>query len=146
MASADLKQAKRKKGMTSGFSQKRLRERNKCNAQETVTWAGETGIAKGFGTATAPGVSHAQGGGPVAFEVFAGSGHLSNALETVGMRSFRFDILLDPSHDMSQKDCVVHILKLAKSLRCQYVYLAPPCNTYSAARYPKIRTAVCLSQ
>ncbi|CAL1167420.1 unnamed protein product, partial [Cladocopium goreaui] len=56
------------------------------------------------------------------------------------MRSFRFDILLDPSHDMSQKDCVVHILKLAKSLRCEYVHLAPPCNTYSAARYPKIRT------
>ena len=73
----------------------------------------------------------------LALEVFAGSGHLSEALRRVGCSVARIDIRIGgAAHDLSKGATVAAV----KALRPQYVHLAPCCNTYSAARYPKLRT------
>lgn len=72
-------------------------------------------------------------------EVFAGSGNLTAALEKKGLHCDKVDILLCDGHDMSKKQTVKELGAADDSITYKYVHLAPPCNTYSAARYPKIR-------
>jgi hypothetical protein len=60
-------------------------------------------------------------------EIFSGSGTLSKALRLHGM--------------LKTADA---ILRQAMEDQTDYVHLSPPCNTYSNARYPKIRTAVAM--
>ena len=103
------------------------------------SWVGETG--KINGVAQFPdGVTHAIVDGPVVFEVFAGCGNLSHAMEGHGLKALRYDLLT--GHDMHSADFVNQLLQKVDALQCKYMHLAPPCNTYSQARYPKIRTCV----
>ena len=104
------------------------------------SWVGETGKIND-GVAQFPdGVTHAIVDGPVVFEVFSGSGNLSHAMEGHGLKALRYDLLT--GHDMHSADFVNQLLQKVDSLQCKYMHLAPPCNTYSQARYPKIRTCV----
>ena len=107
-----------------------------------VFWVGETGYA-------APQKGKAQGKGKekahepqpsVSFiEVFAGSGNLSAAVANRGMETMSWDLQDGPACDMSQ-DCVVQDLTDRAVLSgARYVHFAPPCNTYSTARWPRIR-------
>jgi hypothetical protein len=77
-------------------------------------------------------------------EIFSGSGTLSKALRLHGMSAKQYDLLDDDSYDMSQLKTVDAILRQAMEDQTDYVHLSPPCNTYSNARYPKIRTAVAM--
>ena len=69
-------------------------------------------------------------------EVFAGSMHLSEALRDVGCSAIPIDIKIGgAAHDLSKAATVVAV----KQLCPQYAHLAPCCNTYSSARWPKLR-------
>ncbi|CAK9104678.1 Uncharacterized protein SCF082_LOCUS48825, partial [Durusdinium trenchii] len=72
-------------------------------------------------------------------EVFAGCGALSKEMSRRGFVTKAVDFLLGgPEHDMSN-DGVCQTLG-DEFLKYTYVHFAPPCNTFSAARYPKLRT------
>jgi len=79
-------------------------------------------------------------------EVFAGSCHLSNAFGRAGHPKYSFDVKIDETHDMGTEvglDLVrrkIHDLQAAAGGKSPYIHFAPPCSTYSAARYPKIRS------
>ena len=51
------------------------------------------------------------------------------------------DIMLGgKDHDFTQDACVTAIMATIKHYDIKYVHFAIPCNTYSVARYPKLRT------
>ena len=81
-------------------------------------------------------------GGPRCLEVFAGSGNLSKALVDCGLESDKVDIEYCDGHDMSQKSTVDDLCDASNAADYKYAHLAPPCNTYSVARFPKIRPPV----
>ena len=73
-----------------------------------------------------------------AIEIFAGSCNLSVALMVAGVATQSYDILIGgAAHDIANRET----MNMLRALEPRYVHLAPPCNTYSAARYPKIRWA-----
>ena len=78
-------------------------------------------------------------------EVFAGSEHLSNAFRAIGVMVHAIELKLDPDHDFSKKIGADTVNNLIQDARRRgfvvYIHFAPPCNTYSVARYPKLRTA-----
>ncbi|CAE7383616.1 unnamed protein product, partial [Symbiodinium sp. CCMP2456] len=74
-------------------------------------------------------------------EIFSGSGNLSKALCDVDLPAIEYDLIKSPEHDM------YNTLKMEKirdtvmgAPNIQYIHLAPPCNTFSQARWPKIRS------
>lgn len=74
-------------------------------------------------------------------EVFAGCGALSKEMSRRGFVTKAVDFLLGgPEHDMSN-DGVCQTLG-DEFLKYTYVHFAPPCNTFSAARYPKLRSGL----
>lgn len=75
----------------------------------------------------------------VVAEIFCGSGNLSRALE-VYFVAHQYDLQIDVSHDFSKWARVEKIAAFLMASGCRYVHMAPPCNTYSNARYPKIRS------
>ena len=102
-----------------------------------VQWSGETGSTKAhceLETTDLP-------TGKVSIEVFSGSGNLSAALSKKGFATLEYDLLKDAQHDMTNPKFVNYLKQLPKKVNLKYCHLAPPCNTYSQARYPKIRTA-----
>jgi hypothetical protein len=108
-------------------------------------WAGETGGAKS--SVPAPSVqSRGKGRGvarptPAAdfIEVFAGSANLSRSVARTGMRVAAWDLRHGPQFDMSQISAVRDLTDIAIASGARYVHFAPPCNTYSRARWPRIR-------
>jgi hypothetical protein len=78
---------------------------------------------------------------PRSLEIFSGSGRLSAALSGQGWATDQVELSWGGAeHDMSQEPVVQKLLHGIREQRWRYVHLAPPCNTYSAARYPKLRT------
>ncbi len=73
-------------------------------------------------------------------EVFAGKGNLSAALADLGAFAEKVDILIDKAaHDLSKPSVAKAMLKKLDDPQLRYVHLAPPCATFSCARYPPIR-------
>ena len=75
-------------------------------------------------------------------EVFSGSGNLSNALGHQGFNASAIDIANDPEDDLANPSSVPALVEEVVHTNTRYAHLAPPCNTFSIARYPKIRTCV----
>lgn len=74
-------------------------------------------------------------------EVFAGCGALSEAMGTRGFPTWSIDYAIGGSkHDFSSAPTADALAKMLASYH--YVHFAPPCNTFSMARYPKLRTRV----
>ena len=74
-------------------------------------------------------------------EVFSGEGALSTEFQRRGFHSLAIDYTRGGIlHDISN-DEVVESLK-NKLLMYHYVHFAPPCNTFSNARFPKWRPGV----
>jgi hypothetical protein len=78
-------------------------------------------------------------GGTKVMEVFAGSGNLSRSFARHGMQVRKVDLSMGEEFDMSDMGKVEDIINSA--IDCKYVHFAPPCNSFSIARYPKIRPA-----
>lgn len=71
-------------------------------------------------------------------EVFSGCGHLSQEFQKQGFECDMFDIGIDSGlMDLSKKSVVDALLQKVRDY--DYVHFAPPCNTYSNARWPKVR-------
>ena len=73
-------------------------------------------------------------------EVFAGTGHLSQAFRKQGFETKSYDIVDDCNHDMANANFVQKMAKLLGSGKVAYVHFGIPCKTYSTARYPRLRT------
>ena len=72
-------------------------------------------------------------------EVFAGSQHLSQALQAQGCSIQPFDIAIGGQpHDLS---ITANVDRLKDDDTEDYSHYAPPCNTYSICRHPKIRSS-----
>ena len=71
-------------------------------------------------------------------EVFSGCGALADAMSHRGFPTWTVDFKTGgAAHDLSNADTA---MSLAKDLgHYQYIHFAPPCNTFSMARYPKLR-------
>ena len=77
---------------------------------------------------------------PRSLEIFSGSGRLSAPLSGQGWATDQVELSWGGAeHDMSQEPVVQKLLHGIREQSWRYVHLAPPCNTYSAARYPKLR-------
>ena len=79
-------------------------------------------------------------------EVFAGSCHLSDAFRKLGYQTFPIDVKISTQPDLKLGSHFVMdvISKLeAKTGLKPYIHFAPPCSTYSQARYPRIRSSAC---
>ncbi len=76
-------------------------------------------------------------------EVFSGVGVLSKACEELGLTSMQFDLLNNESHDMSKAANMELIKSMLLTNGVKYCHFAPPCNTFSAARFPKLRLPDC---
>ena len=72
-------------------------------------------------------------------EVFSGSGRLSEALRRHGINTAEFDLKMSVAHDMSNYKKVTQLLLEWQNTQVQYLHFAPPCNSFSQARWPKIR-------
>jgi hypothetical protein len=74
-------------------------------------------------------------------EVFCGSAHLSNALQAVGFVMDKYDLARGGAeHDLTLDTVVNHLMSRVEQHDWDYVHFAPPCNTYSVARFPRIRS------
>jgi hypothetical protein len=74
-------------------------------------------------------------------EVFCGSAHLASALEAIGFKMDKYDLARGGvEHDLTSDTVVAYFMSRAAHHDWDYVHFAPPCNTYSAARFPKIRS------
>ena len=82
----------------------------------------------------------------VVAEVFCGEGVLADACRSIGMTALQFDLLQSPLHDMSKSANVAAMKSDLLNNGVGYCHFAPPCNTYSAARFPKLRLLGCLWQ
>lgn len=78
-----------------------------------------------------------------AIEVCAGVGNLTTALNVTGFKAVGLDMSIDLSHDLLNASFVDSIKRLLGSGVIRYMHIAPPCNTYSVARYPKLRPVCC---
>ena len=73
-------------------------------------------------------------------EIFSGSGNLSAALREVGLPTVEYDLNISSEHDIYNPRKMEKIRDtILGAPNIQYVHLAPPCNTFSQARWPKIR-------
>ena len=76
-----------------------------------------------------------------AWEVFSGQGGLTKALRLKGFDVTPVDVRLEPTlHDLSDPhvfDSMSRQIEHDPELR--YVHFAPPCATYSNARWPRLR-------
>ena len=78
-------------------------------------------------------------------EVFAGSQHLSDAFKAAGRQVFPMDVKISMDHDMRGEGGAELLLAQLRQMTREsglkpYVHFAPPCSTYSQARYPRIRS------
>jgi len=74
-------------------------------------------------------------------EVFAGEAVLTRNLRMVGFEVDVVELLVGGAeHDMSRMEVVASLHAKARLGTWNYGHFAPPCNTYSIARFPKLRT------
>ena len=74
-----------------------------------------------------------------AAEFFAGSKRLSQALQGEGITCQDYDLKDDLQHDMSDIRRAQHMLMECQTRGIRYAHFAPPCNSFSVARFPKLR-------
>lgn len=119
-------------------------------AVKAVAWSGETGRShvkkvKKNESSTLIKKSPSNSGGCAkldVLEVFSGSGNLSRAIRKQHLTTEEVDLEQCSTHDMSSKAFVLSLKQKAVRQNVKYCHLAPPCNTYSQARYPRVRTRV----
>ena len=80
-----------------------------------------------------------RGGKVCAAEFFAGSARLSSALRAVGVPCASFDLKISTQHDFSNSRKVSSMLQKVRDDNISYAHFAPPCNSFSIARWPKLR-------
>jgi len=73
-------------------------------------------------------------------EMFAGARHLSSALRHDGMEMIEFDIKKDLEHDISKDAVRQNLVNYIEGDCMDYAHIAPPCKSYSCARFPKVRS------
>jgi hypothetical protein len=73
------------------------------------------------------------------YEFFSGSGNLSRALRRCGFETREIDLKHSVEHDLASSECSAKLTEEVVSDEADYASFAPPCNTYSNARFPKIR-------
>jgi hypothetical protein len=73
-------------------------------------------------------------------EIFSGSANLSKALEKEGFHAGKVDILEKSADDLSDAGLVPLLVDEAVCTNTKYAHLAPPCSSFSSARWPKLRT------
>ena len=80
--------------------------------------------------------------GPFGLEFFSGSNHLSSELvsSTCLQNMYVIDACHGPAHDVSDYLVVKAMCEWMRKHRPAYVHFAPPCNTFSIARHPKVRS------
>jgi len=78
--------------------------------------------------------------GPKTMEVFSGTGKLSKALARQGADTLEIDLMISDKWDMSDNRVSDEITHQAIVGHKDYCHIAIPCNSYSVARYPKLRT------
>jgi hypothetical protein len=110
-----------------------------------VIWHGETGSSSS--SCVIPPAQTASShdateplGSKGTLEVFSGSGHLSQAMTKQGFSAVQVDIEMGPQNDMSDSRVGNMVLNRALKNNTVYGHLAPPCNTYTRARWPKLRS------
>ena len=72
--------------------------------------------------------------GLVFLEVFSGSGHLSTALQRIGISTRCLDISHGPLHDVTRKDVQKMIFRFLRSGKCAGIWFGTPCTSFSRAR------------
>ena len=75
----------------------------------------------------------------VVAEVFCGKGVLSRACQSYGLQIQKYDLHLNAAHDMSSIRFAQNMAQNMLLANVVYSHFAPPCNTFSGARYPKLR-------
>jgi len=75
-----------------------------------------------------------------ALEVFAGSGRLAARLRDEGIAVETIDLNRNAAHDMSDPVMPQVLLRKALGRRSKYSHFAPPCNSYSPAVWPQLRS------
>ena len=77
---------------------------------------------------------------PKTMEVFSGTGKLSKAFARQGADTWEIDLKTSEEWDMSDNRVSEAITHRAIVDHKDYCHIAIPCNSYSVARYPRIRT------
>ena len=72
-------------------------------------------------------------------EVYAGCSHLSKTMVKLGLRVLP-PIELRDGWDLQDRSLFWGIMGLVRSGRVRFIWLAPPCTTFSLARNPKLRS------
>ena len=62
---------------------------------------------------------------------------LSQALKDAGIPCNEYDLTISPHHDMSSIRIATKLMGEVRGAR--YAHFAPPCNSFSMARFPKLR-------
>ena len=73
-------------------------------------------------------------------EVFSGTGALSWAIGHHGFTTLTLDIENGDGEDMASADTLQRVKELVCDGNMGYCHVAPPCNTFSTARLPKLRS------
>jgi hypothetical protein len=76
-----------------------------------------------------------------ALELFAGSGHLAQALRELGWEVVAVDILYGPQCDVLKSDVREALRRSAAARSFAYIHAGTPCTTFSRARHPCLRTS-----
>lgn len=124
---------------------KRRPHRRKKIASKTCWW-GETGTSDRITAGVSTISDNSTPSKPFAasvrstMEIFAGQGVLSSELGKVGFMANVVDLKDDPMDDMSQATTISALHSEAIVCNVRYAHFAPPCNTFSPARWPRIRT------
>ena len=69
----------------------------------------------------------------VCIEIFAGTARLTKALRQQGLTTEPFDIAM--GHDMLRRELVLKLKDMIQHGSVKYVHFAPPCSSYSPARW-----------
>ena len=95
-----------------------------------------------------PPVPRALPGGRRGFvEVFAGCAAFTHVWQAAGHPVFPVDIKISPEHDFASAAAVELVWEVVQKMtracgnKPPVVHLAPPCCTYSTARWPRLRSA-----
>lgn len=75
-----------------------------------------------------------------AVEVCCGAGELCAALNQRGVAAQGLDVSISPDHDLLGPELDREIRAGVVSGALKYLHFAIPCNTFSPARFPKLRT------
>ena len=61
---------------------------------------------------------------------------LPQALKDAGIPCEEYDLTISPHHDMSSIRIATKLMEVRGD---RYAHFAPPCNSFSMARFPKLR-------